>query len=482
MNSMMFPLLFSPLELGHITLPNRICFLAHRTNLARDGRISDRLSAYYERRAKGGCGLIILGEISIHPHDRPYEAMIEAYHPEARRDLIGLSDRLHNYGTRVFAQITHHGFQSSGAISREPIWGPSALCDIVHGETAKAMEQEDMKILLKAFAEAAVMAREGGMDGIEIDMGPESLLRQFLSPLSNYRRDEYGGGLENRIRFPLQAVESVRQAVGQDFTVGIRLCVDEKLPWGGIQVTESLQFAQQFTSGGHVDFIGVSIGTYYNLHLVLASMHTPLGLTVDLAEQVTKHVNVPVMASYLIHSPQRAEDILSEGKADMAGFVRPLICDPDFPIKARNNRPEDIRYCVRDNKGCVGRVTQLRTIGCIQNPEAGREGEVRGQRSEVRAEENPNCNSCLNPELRTSNVAKRVMVIGAGPAGLEAARAARERGHEVKVYERMERVGGPGQSHYKEAWPKGHGGRDPLSHPHAEQTGRARHDRGPCYG
>lgn len=420
----MFPHLFSPITLGPVRLENRICFLAHRTNLAEDGRVSPRLSAYYARRAAGGCGLLILGEIAILPGDRPYEAMIAIQHPETQGDFRALADRIHGLGVRVFAQLGHRGFQSSGAISREPVWGPSALADIAHGETARAMEPEDMDALLGAFGAAARLVRQTGMDGIEIDMGPESLLRQFLSPLSNLREDAWGGCLDNRLRLPLAVMEAVRKAVGPDFTVGLRLCVDEMLPWGGLQIAESLDAAKRLTGGGLADFLDVTVGTYFNLHLVLASMHTPLGLTVEHARQVREAVGVPVMASYLLHSPERAEAVLAGGKADMAGFVRALVCDPDLPRKAREGKSRLIRHCVRDNKGCVGRTTQLRPIGCIQNPEAGRELEA----------------SC-RPQAK-GRAPRRVLVVGAGPAGLEAARAAAERGHEVLLYEKAGEPGG----------------------------------------
>jgi mycofactocin system FadH/OYE family oxidoreductase 2 len=419
----MFEHLFSPIKLGTLELPNRICLLAHRTNFASKGRLTDRHIAYYARRARGGCGLIIMGELSLHPGDYPWETMIETFNPAAVKDFRKLTGIVHEGGTRIFAQLDHHGFQSSGAITRKEIWGPSAVSDIVFGETAKPMETEDFETLIGAFEQAARVARDGGFDGLEIDMGAESLLRQFLSPLSNHRQDEYGGSLENRMRFPLQILQHIRMAVGEDYPVGIRLCADEKF-WGAITIDESRQFAERFEQDGRTDFIEVSLGTYYNLYLVLASMHTPLGFTLDVAEQIKGTVTLPTMASYLIHSPHMAEKVLEKGQADLIGFVRPLICDPDFPQKAREGRHEDIRYCVRDNKGCIGRVNRSRTLGCIQNPGVGREP--------------MSPNSAMTP----ASSKKRVMVVGGGPAGLEAARAAREKGHEVTLYEKEPIVGG----------------------------------------
>ncbi len=214
-------------------------------------------------------------------------------------------------------------------------------------------------------------------------MGPESLLRQYLSPLSNQRSDEYGGSLENRMRFPLEVLDRIRKTVGQDFTVGIRLCADEKF-WGAITIEESEVSAKTFESSGRADFVDVSLGTYYNLYLILASMHTPLGFTVDLAERIKRSVQIPVIASYQIGPSQMARKVLAEGRADAVGYVRQLVCDPDFPKKAQSGREGTIRYCVKDNRGCIGRVNQNKVIGCIQNPEVGYEKEVQ-ERGLVRA-------------------------------------------------------------------------------------------------
>jgi mycofactocin system FadH/OYE family oxidoreductase 2 len=419
----MYEHLFSPLSLGKTILPNRVCFLAHRTNFSKKGNLTERHVAYYARRARGGCGLIILGELSVHPNDRPWESVIEAYHPQIVRDYRVLAEAMHRYGTPVFAQLCHHGFQSSGAISREAVWGPSAMADIAFGETAKPMEPEDIEEALEAFAKAAIFARDGGLDGVEIDMGPESLLRQFLSPISNHRQDEYGGSLENRMRFPVQVLERVSKTVGQGFTVGIRLCVDEKF-WGGITPEDSAQFAQRFVNTGHCDFVNTSVGTYYNLHLVLASMHTPYGFTNDLAEKIKKAVHIPVIASHQIGFPHMAEDMLSKGQADAVGFVRNLISDPDAPRKAREGRTGDIRFCVKDNKGCIGRIHQAKTLSCLQNPEVGCEG-------------GENAGSFAPAVVR-----KKVLVVGGGPAGMETARVARARGHDVTLYEKAPSLGG----------------------------------------
>ena len=417
----MFECLFSPVSFGAKTLANRICFLAHRTNFARNGQLNARHVAYYRRRAEGGCGLIVVGELAIHENDRPWEAMIEMYGSHPVKKFQELTRSIHDFDTSVFAQLNHHGFQGSGAITRHAVWGPSALSDIAFGETAKPMEPEDIASVIENFGRAAVLAREGGFDGLEIDMGPESLLRQFLSPLSNHRQDAYGGNLDNRMRLPLEVLEAVRKNVGDDFTIGIRLCADEKF-WGAIAPQESLEMARVFEVQGGAQFINVAVGTYYNLHLLMPSMHTPFGFTIETAEQIKSAVTIPVIASHQIHTPRMAEDILKNGRGDAVGLIRNLICDPDWPKKAMEGRTRDIHYCVRDNQGCIGRINQAKTLACVQNSEVGFEehgiDEIRN----------------VSP--------KRVMVVGAGPGGLSAALSARKRGHEVTVCEKADHPGG----------------------------------------
>lgn len=415
--------LFSPLTVRGTELPNRVCFLAHRTNYGKSGRITDRHIAHYRRRAQGGCGLITVGELTVHPDDRPWETLIEAYHPDVLAGFRRLTDAVHGFETRIFAQLNHHGFQSSGAVTRKAVLGPSAVADIVFGEVCKPMEPEDITEMIDAYRRSAVHVREGGFDGIEIDMGPESLLRQFLSPISNHRGDEFGGSLENRMRFPLQVVAAVRDAVGDAFPVGVCLCADEKF-WGGITPEESLPMAQAMEATGAVDFVNVSVGTYYNLHLIMPSMHIPFGFTTDVAEQIKAGVGIPVIASHQIGFPAKAERLVAEGKADMVGYMRALLSDPDMVNKTREGRVDEIRFCVKDNKGCVGRLNQAKALGCILNPQVGYEP-LDGDESW--------------PPIGRK---KKVVVIGAGPAGMEAARVAHERGHEVAVYEKADTVGG----------------------------------------
>jgi mycofactocin system FadH/OYE family oxidoreductase 2 len=349
--------------------------------------------------------------------------MIEAYDKRVVQGYRELTSTIHQYPTKIFAQLNHGGFQCDGCISRQPVLGPSPISDIEFGEVAKVMEPEDIEEVIENFARAATYVKEGGFDGIEISLGHRSLLRQFLSPLSNYRQDVYGGSLDNRMRFAQQTIDAVRKMVPRDFPVGIRLCADE-IFYGAITSEDAKEIARRFESTGQIDFINLSVGTYYNLHLVRGSMHFPLGFTLHLSQAIKEVVKVPVFANNRINRPQMAEEIISQGKADIIGLVRALICDPQFPQKTKEGRAEEIFICVSDNQGCIGRVNQAKTIGCIQNPSVGFEKEAgKGLKQPISKK-------------------KKVMVIGGGPAGMEAARMAALRGHQVTLYEREPELGG----------------------------------------
>ncbi len=420
---MQFPHLFSPLEIGRVTVPNRISFSAHLTNLAVDGLPTERLTHYLEARARGGAGLIITEEQSVHPSDRAYEHLIEAFKPEVVPHYKQLTRAIHVYDTRIFAQINHNGQQCSGSLSRLPVWAPSAIPDVMYRETPKVMELEDIREVQEHFALAATHVREGGFDGVELQFGHSSLARQFMSCLTNFRSDEYGGDFENRMRFALETVAAVREAVGADFTVGVRLCADEMIP-GGLTLEDAKQVAQRLQTTGHLDYVNLTLATFYNLYLVGGPMHLPLGYTVPLAAGIKEAVELPVFATGRINDPALAERVLADGQADMIGVVRGQIADPDWARKTREGRTEEIRYCIACNQNCYGRVGLNKTIGCVQNPAVGAEA-TEGERH-------------LRPALRK----KRVMVVGGGPAGMWAAKIATLRGHDVTLYDQGEELGG----------------------------------------
>ncbi len=419
-----FEFLFSPLNLGNTVVANRISFSAHMTNLGEENRISDRHIRYYEERARGGAGLIITEELSIHPSDHPYEKLVFAFDPKVIPSYKKLTTAIHRYDTRIFAQLNHNGLQGDGSHTRLPVWGPSPVSDPLFRECPKEMEIEDIQECVEYFTRSAEYAREGGFDGIEIQIGHSSLIRQFLSPLTNQRCDKYGGDFEGRLRFCLDILSSIRRVVGPEFTLGVRLNADEMHPQGGLSIADTPKIARALEESGLIDFLDLSIGTFYNLFLVEGSMHTPLAYTAPLAAAIRSKVTLPVFATNRINDPHLAEKILVDGHADMIGMVRALICDPELPNKARGGRAGDIRHCIACNQGCIGRMGLGHTLGCIQNPAVGREAELSDR------------------TLEPAGKIKKVVVAGAGPAGLEAARVLALRGHQVILIEKEDHVGG----------------------------------------
>ena len=420
---MMFPNLFSPLTIGTVEVKNRISFQPHLTNLAVGNLPSERQMYYWGERAKGGAGLIITEELTVHPTDMAYEKLIDVYHAEVIPGFKKITDYVHQYDSKIFAQLNHNGQQGDGSISRLPVWAPSPVPDVLFREVPKAMEPEDIEEVARYFAKSAIHVREGGFDGVEIQFGHSSLARQFLSPLTNHRTDEYGGSLENRMRAPLKFISAVRKAVGKDFTLGIRMCADEMIP-GGLDLAQVQEICALFEASGLIDFMDLSIATFYNLYLVEGSMHTPLGYTIPLAAGVRERIKLPVFCTGRINDPVMAEKVLAAGQADMIGMCRALICDAHLPVKALEGRIDDIRSCIACNQGCIGRIGMNKTLGCVQNPAVGREKEW-GEGT-----------------LTKAGVKKRVTVVGAGPAGMWAAKMADRRGHTVTLIDRGENLGG----------------------------------------
>jgi mycofactocin system FadH/OYE family oxidoreductase 2 len=418
-----FKYLFSPLQIGQTVAPNRISFSSHLTNFAEYNLPSERHVYYLAERAKGGAGLIITEEQSVHPTDHAYEKLIDAFKPETVPGYRRICRAVHEYETKIFVQLNHNGGQGDGTHSRLPVWAPSPVADVMFREVPKEMELEDIREVIEYFCRSATHVREGGFDGIELQLGHSSLIRQFLSPLSNLRNDDYGGSLENRMRFALEVIEAVRKTVGQDYTLGIRLCADELIS-GGLTLDDTKEMARIFENTGKIDFMDLSVATFYNLYMVGGTMHTPLGYTIPLAAGIKEVVNLPVFATGRINDPVMAERILADGQADMVGMVRAQICDPELANKAREGRLEEIRYCVADNQGCYARISGNKTIGCIQNPNIGYE-KTQGIGS-----------------IKPAPLKKKVLIVGGGPAGLRAAEVAAHRGHQVTLYEKKDKLGG----------------------------------------
>lgn len=416
--------LWTPLELGPVTVRNRIVFSAHLTNYARDGKATEQHAAYYASRAAGGTGLIITEEHSTHPTDWPYEKLIHGFHRDVIPGYRLMTDAVHRHRTPIFAQINHNGGQASSMFSRLPVWAPSPVADPLFREVPKAITHAEIDEIVAGYALVAEHCAEGGFDGIELQCSHSSIVRGFLSPATNKRVDDYGGPLANRARLLVEIVAAVHKVIGNRLALGVRICGDELIE-GGTTIDEAVEIATIVEATGHVDYINTSIGVATaSLFMIEASMHVPPGYAMFIPSAIRKAVNLPVVGVGRFKDPLQAERALAEGHCDLVGVVRGQIADADFAAKARAGATDETRLCLSCNQECVGRMGLNRWLGCIENPRTGREAEY-----------------AARPAKLVSKP-KKVMIVGAGPAGLQAAISAARAGHFVNVYEKQEVAGG----------------------------------------
>ncbi|WP_072687397.1 mycofactocin system FadH/OYE family oxidoreductase 2 [Rhodococcus marinonascens] len=413
--------LFTRLRVGPLTLRNRVVFSAHLTGYAVEGLPTEQHAAYYAARAKGGAGLIISEEHAVHPGDWPYEKVIAGYRPEVVAGYRYITDAVHTHDVPILAQINHNGGQGSSMYSRRPLWAPSAVPDPLFREVPKALDQREIRTLVDGYARVAEHCVWGGFDGIELQCSHSSLVRSFLAPATNLRTDGYGGSLGNRARFLLEVVAVVREAIGPERALGVRLA-GEDLFDGGVRLDEAVEVAALVEADGRVDYINTSIGmATETLHMIEASMAVPRGYALFIPNAIRQRVSLPVVGVGRFKDPHEADRALAEGHCDLIGVVRGQIADPDFAVKALAGEEAAIRTCLACNQECVGRVGLGRWLGCVVNPRAGKES-----------------TPLPEPTIR----GRRVFVVGGGPAGLKAAATAAQRGHRVTLFERANAVGG----------------------------------------
>ncbi len=421
-----FPHLLSPIRIGPRRLRCRVLVTAHEIRMAEGGAPGPGYTAYHRARARGGAGLQITGCTAVHRTGglgsegtlvNVDDTIIDGYRV--------LSGAVHEEGGTILAQLGHSAATIPSTAPGVPAWAPSAVSgDLIrNGQRPHAMSVDEIAEIVGAFGAAAERCRRGGMDGVEILAAFGFLVAAFLSPAANRRRDRYGGSLANRMRFCREVVSAVRDALGHDAILGIRIPGDE-LVEGGLGLAEMKEVARALESDGEVDYLNVIAGT--NMDRIQRAEHwpptpAPKGLYVHLAAGIRSAVELPVFTVGRITDPAQAERILADGEADMVGMTRAHVADPDLIEKLRQGRPEDIRPCVGANV-CIRNGLSGRSIGCIHNPRTGREHEW----------------GAPAPAAKPRDVA----VVGGGPAGLEAARVAALRGHRVTLYEGSGHLGG----------------------------------------
>ena len=423
-----FPNLFSPIRVGNLTLKNRIINPGHGTGFAKDHIMTEQHLYYHRSRARGGVAMIITEAISIHPTSNT--GSIQTVWGFDERNLPWykrLSETVHEYGVPILGQLLHMGRQSGGgqwALRWAPSPMPSDEMPYGAAEIPHEMDDDEIQKLMRAYADCAAMVKEGGLDGVEIHAAGGNLIQQFLSPLTNQRQDHYGGSLENRLRFALEVIGVVRRSVGDDGIVGMRLS-GEELVEGGLDVEDMKDISRSLGATGKLDYFNSIMGTSsetLSRALSIPPIYIPPAHYSNIWAEIKNAVDIPVIGVGRVNSPELAEKLIAEGKTDLVGMVRELIADPQLPNKAREGRADDIRPCVACLQSCLGRRVAGDSISCIHHPESGREATW--------------------PKATPAPARKKVLVVGGGPAGLEAARGAAKRGHQVILYERLDHLGG----------------------------------------
>ena len=413
--------LFSPIRLRNCEVKNRILVSGHVNGMAGEESLpNDRELRYHTARAKGGYGLIVMGAAAVSPHSWLFPSVIQGWRDEIIPWYRKISDAVHSHGTKLMVQAWHNGHQETGFYSWTNAQAPSQIVSAGQGEAPAVMDEDDIRRAVRDYADFAVRCKEGGLDGVELHFGHGYLPQQFLSPYSNIRKDRYGGSLVNRMRFGTEVIDAVRKAAGEDFVVGMRLTADELISTG-LKLADVKEIAPIWAGTGNVDYLNITVATYRSVAPALAPMMVPPRPFVYLAAEIRQLVDIPVFAAIRINDPVMANDIIRNGEADMVVMTRSSICDPEMPNKARAGRLDDIRLCIACNEGCWERIEHHQPITCMQNPETGREGIFR-----------------LDPAAKS----KKVVVVGGGPAGMKAAAAAKERGHEVSLFEKSAELGG----------------------------------------
>ena len=411
--------IWESIEIGGIKIKNRIVMPPMCSRLANpDGSVTPQLTAYYEARAKGGVGMIIV-EYSYIDEIASKAAICQlgVYSDDLIPGLNELVERLHYYDAAVFLQICHGGGKSPSSLIRCRPVAPSSM-SIPSGEITSELTIEEINGIIEAFADAALRAKRAGFDGIEIHGAHGYLINQFLSPINNIRNDIYGPDFMRRARFPLEVLSKIRQRVGDDFPVGFRLGITDYVP-GGIEAEETLKLIKMLETNG-VSYIHATAGGYSTPHYTISPPYIERGHLEWLARRCKGEVAIPIISVGGINH-EVGMRILENESADLVAMGRALIAEPELPVKLKSGRHDEIRPCIRCNEGCITGLVEGKKMRCATNPATGREREF---------------------TLEVTKNPKKVVVLGGGIAGMEVARIAKQRGHDVTILEKDSRLGG----------------------------------------
>lgn len=411
--------LFSPFELRGLSLKNRIVMPPMGVFLVEaDGSVTERTLEYYRQRARGGASMVMVEASAVAPEGIVSHHQMRIFEDSFVPGLARIARAIKEEGARAAIQIHHAGRQTSARVIGRPPLAPSPLrCPTIRGDV-EVLDEEGIRRVVTLFGNAAERALEAGFELIEIHGAHGYLINQFLSGFSNIREDHYGGDTSRRARFAVEVVEEVRRRVGPDFPISFKISAQEFVP-GGLTVDESIQIVGLLRQAG-IDAVQVSAGNDATPEWISQPMLMPRGCLVESARRIKEAVDIPVICVGRINGPILAEEILREGKADLVCMGRALLADPDLPRKAMEGRLDEIRRCVGCNT-CINSIFKKGRVECLVNPELSREQEM---------------------VLRPASRGRRVLVVGAGPAGCEAAWVAASRGHRVELLEAGEQIGG----------------------------------------
>lgn len=435
-------MLWSPGQIGSLTVRNRLVMTPMHLGYCPTGEVTDQLIEFYRVRARGGAGLIIVGGCAIDRAGKAFN-MIQLDHDNFITGLQRLTGAIQAEGTKVFAQLYHAGRYASSAITGVRPVAPSSVPSRLSKETPHELTTGEISALIDSFAQAALRAQQAGFDGVEILGSAGYLISQFLSPLTNKRNDRYGGDLRGRMTFPLEVVSAIRRTVGPEFPISFRVAGNDFVS-GSNTNAEARIFCQALEIAG-VNLLNVT-GGWHESQVPQITMNVPQGAYRYLARGIKDAVSIPVIACNRINDASLAEEILVLGDADFIGMARPLLADPELPNKIRDNQVNIIRTCIACNQGCLDNVFRGTPVTCLVNAEAGREAELAAAgkllvRKNLSHASGQSLASTAQP-ISQPKQGKKILVVGAGPAGLEFARSAKMRGNQVVVWEERDHAGG----------------------------------------